>query len=147
MLSNARSKIRLWSRQVLAHMAQEKAAWRFVINEAGARQGGVPQENVVSAAKTTSDYLERTEETEVREKGHSRSVCNNLALEARAGAELIRPCSPVFIQVALSLQQNPILHTDPLKQFWLFFSPLFLLSMANLSPTEGWKGHNSPHPS
>lgn len=114
-LSNVRSKLRLWSRQVLAHMAQEKAAWRFMINEAGARQGAVPQENVVSAAKTTSDYLERTEETAVREKGHSRSVCNNLALEARAGAELIRLCRPTFIQVALSLQQNPILHIDPLR--------------------------------
>lgn len=96
-------------------MAQEKAAWRFMINEAEARQGAVPQENVVSAAKTTSDYLERTEETAVREKGHSRSVCNNLALEARAGAELIRLCRPTFIQVALSLQQNPILHIDPLR--------------------------------
>lgn len=62
MLSDIRSKTLLWSERVLAHMAQEKAAWWFMINDVGARQGTVPQENVVSAAKTRSDCLRRMEE-------------------------------------------------------------------------------------
>lgn len=69
MLSNIRNKTLLWSQQVLAHMAQKKAPWSFMINDVGARQGTVPQKNVVSAAKTRSDYLERMEETAVTERG------------------------------------------------------------------------------
>lgn len=49
-------------------MAREKAAWWFMINDAGARQGIVPQKNVVSAAKPRSDYLRRIEEAAAREE-------------------------------------------------------------------------------
>lgn len=39
-----------------------------MINDVGARQGIVPQKNVVSAAKTRSDYLRRMEEAAATEE-------------------------------------------------------------------------------
>lgn len=72
-LSHVRSTTLLWSEQVLVRVAQEEAAGWLMINDVGARQGIVPQKNVVSAAKTRSDYLRRREEAAATEESRRKA--------------------------------------------------------------------------